>query len=83
MEAKTFISKKHAAAVEELKAIEAEYIPRRDAAQSMIAMTQKWLDELSLEKNVSEPEVSLQDVAKSAANNWTSNRDLTPQGRQS
>ena len=81
MDATTFISKKHAAAVEELRAIDAEYAPRRDAAQAIIAMTQKWMDELGVEKPAAEQGVSLQDAAKNAATSWTANRDLNPQAR--
>jgi len=68
MEARTFIGKKHDAAVDELKAIEAEYIPRRDAAQAMIDMTQKWLDELGGEKGAAE------EAPKGSAQNWASSR---------
>jgi len=83
MEAKAFISQKHAEAVEALRAIEAEYMPRREAAQATIAMTDKWLEELGGEKAApAEPELSLQDVAKSAAGSWMSNRDLNPGSRQ-
>jgi len=78
MDAKTFISKKHEAAVEELKAIDAEYMPRREAAQAKMAMTQKWLDELSSDKSVVMPEPPMPDASK---NGWVENRSLTPQSR--
>jgi len=81
MDAKTFISKKHDAAVDDLKAIEAEYLPRLEAAKSAIAMTKKWLEELGVEKGPEESPLSLQDVAKSAANTWVSSRDLNPTSR--
>jgi hypothetical protein len=86
MDAKTFLSKKHEAAAEELRAIEAEYFPKREAALAAIAMTQKWLDELPGEKPSTPPvvaaaESSLQDAIKNGANGWVSNRDLTPQAR--
>jgi len=81
MDAKTFISKKHHAAVDELKAIDAEYIPKRDAALAAIAITEKWLDELSSDKQATVPEVVM-DANKNGVSAWVSNRDLTPQGRQ-
>jgi len=55
MEAKSFISNKHAAAVENLRAIEAEYLSRMSAARAEIALTQKWLDELGGEAVVEKP----------------------------
>lgn len=78
MDAKTFIARKHEAAVEELRAIDAEYIPKRDAAKSAIAITQKWLDELAAEKPAV---VQESEISKSGVNAWISNRDLTPQAR--
>ncbi len=47
MDARSFITNKHNAAVEELRALEAEYLPRRQAALASIALTQQFLDELS------------------------------------
>jgi len=77
MDAKSFISNKHAAAVESLVVIEAEYRAKKEAAQAEIDLAKKWLDELGGEK-ISAPEVS-----KPASNTWVSNRDLTPTGRES
>jgi hypothetical protein len=81
MDAKTFINSKHDSAVEELKAIEAEYIPRRDAAQAKITLIKKWADELSLEKSAPEPEVTVSNFTKAPSNNWVSARDLNAQAR--
>lgn len=80
MDAKTFVSKKHHAAVEELRAIDAEYKPKRDAALAAIAMTEKWLDELSADKPSAMPEVVI-DPSKNGAPSWNPSRDLAPQGR--
>ena len=82
MDAKTFISKKHDAALDELKALEAEYKPRMDAAQAKIDMAKTWLDELSSETESTESMVSVEDVLKSPSSNWVSARDLTPPARQ-
>ncbi|MDR3690258.1 MAG: hypothetical protein P4L46_12830 [Fimbriimonas sp.] len=88
MDAKTFVSQKHDEAIEELKALEAEYIPRRDAAQSKINLAKKWLDELSLDKEEipvavapAQAPSSVADLTKTPANNWVSARDLNPQAR--
>jgi len=48
MDAKTFITAKHESAVAELKAIEAEYKARTEAAKATIEMTKVWLSELGL-----------------------------------
>jgi len=83
MDATTFITKKHDAAVEELKAIEAEYLPKLEAAKSAITMTKKWLDELTTEvpNTLTERQAQLQEFAKGTPNGWASSRDLTPQAR--
>lgn len=54
MDARTFIQKKNSDAVDELKAIDAAYMPKRSAALAAIAMTEKWLAEISdeMEKEV-------------------------------
>jgi len=75
MEAKAFINQKLEAAVEELKAIEAEYKPRRDAAQATISLTKKWLDELGLDKSPSQPDTTIQDIVKSPSNIWAAAKD--------
>jgi hypothetical protein len=62
MDAKTFIMAKNAASVAELRAIDAEYVPRRNAALAAIAMTEKWLDELGLDDVKAEPEPTVQAV---------------------
>jgi hypothetical protein len=46
MDARSFIVEKNAEAVEELRAIDAEYFPRRKAALAAIALAERWLDEL-------------------------------------
>jgi len=70
MEAKTFISKKRDAAIDELKAIEAEYLPRLNAAKAMIEMTQKWMDELASERaNVESPVMQLEPAKLTVVSN--------------
>ena len=81
MEAKTFISKKYDAAVEELKAIEAEYKPRLEAARAAIATSKKWLDELGSQKPMVEPQIPVQTITRTPSERWISARDLTPQAR--
>ena len=81
MDAKTFITKKHDGAVEELKVIEAEYMAKKEAAQAAIDMAKKWLAELGTEPAKPEPQVAAQDCAKSSSENWVSARDLASQGR--
>jgi len=78
MDAKIFISKKHDAALDELKAIEAEYRPRLDAARAMITLTESWLNEIGPEKGSQSPISS--EVSKSPSESWVSARDLS-QGR--
>jgi len=50
MDAKLFITSKRDAAIAELKAIEAEYMPRRNAAMAQMELTKKWMEELGAEK---------------------------------
>ena len=64
MEAKTFISKKHDAAVAELKALEAEFAARSKAAKEMISLTEKFLNELADEKIQPAPEAVKQQPTK-------------------
>ncbi len=83
MDAKTFLNNKHDAAVEELKALEADYAKRKQAAQAAIDMAKKWLDELGgpevsrSEPVKPEPDMSVQDFAKKPTDSWVSSRDLT------
>lgn len=77
MDAKTFISRKHDAAIEELKALEAEFNVRKKSAQETIDMAKKWLEELGGEKDKPEVQASAQDPGKAASENWVSARDLT------
>ena len=55
MDARAFINKKYEAAVEDLKSLEAEFIPRRNAVQAKIDQTNQWLVELAMENSVKAP----------------------------
>lgn len=79
MDARSFISQKHDAAIDELKALETEYLLRRDAAQAAIELAQRWLSELEAGK--AEPQVSTQQFAKPATGDWVSAPDLASQLR--
>ncbi len=74
MDAKTFITRKNEAAVAELKALDDEFLPRMDSALAMVDLTKKWLEELGSELTEDEGP-SLQEVAKTASQNWMVGRD--------
>ncbi len=79
MDARTFVSQKYDAAVEELKSLEAEYVLRRDAAQAAIELAQRWLAELGGDK--SEVQVEVQPITIRNRENWVSAPNLTEQAR--
>jgi hypothetical protein len=89
MDARTFILEKNSAALEELKAIDAEYLPRRSAALELFALTEKWMDELAAEElkaapvsTPREPVLIVEDNTKESPETWRSARDLQPRVRQ-
>jgi len=83
MDAKAFLTAKHDAAVEELRAIDAEYAKRKESAEALVELTSKWLSELGGSRVSAEPDLNIADITKQAANSWVSSRDLNPQTRQS
>lgn len=96
MDARTFIYEKNSAAVEELKAIDIEYMPRRNAVLDRIAMTEKWIEELEAASAKSAPEVKaepakpvfakptliVEESQMEPIESWRSARDLQPKIRQ-
>ena len=77
MDAKTFLSNKHNAAIEELKAIEAEYQQKKLAAQATADLTKKWLDEMGLDLGKPDTTPMDSDLPKKPSENWVSARDLS------
>jgi|GEM_PF-1760981 hypothetical protein len=77
MDAKTFLSNKHNAAIEELKALEAEYQQKKLAAQATVDLTKKWLDEMGLDFGKPTPAPVENELPKKPSENWVSARDLT------
>jgi len=96
MDARTFIYEKNAAAVEELKAIDIEYMPRRNAVLDRIAMTEKWIEEIEVSQATSEsakaepiakpmfakPTLIIEESEMAPIESWRSARDLQPKVRQ-
>jgi len=83
MDARGFVTQKHDAAVEELRALDAEFNARKQSAQAMIDLTKKWLEELAGEQASKDTYGSVQEVLKSSSDKWVSSRDLNPQSRAS
>jgi len=86
MDAKTYLQEKNAIAVEELMAIDAEYVPRRNDALAAITLAEKWMEELGVPvpgQYYFEPTLIIQDEVKAPDENWRSARDLMPKARAS
>ncbi len=77
VDAKTFITNKRDAAVEELNALEAEYLARKKTAQAMVDLTKQWMEELGGNAEDATASVPATDVSKASGESWVSARDLT------